>query len=115
MSGLKVETHFAKAGGEKAGVVEFIQSSGADLAVLATRGRTGLEAKPVATTAERVLREASCSVLALKKEEFKHDVVGEANTFTVVGSTVISADQADANGKVSFSEVTFVEKESGQS
>lgn len=78
MSGLKVEIHPAGTRDEKAGIVEYVRSSAADLVVLATRGRTELEGTPKATTAEQLVREASCSVLAIKPADFKYDAQGAA-------------------------------------
>lgn len=48
-----------------AGIVEFAGSSAADLVVLGTRGRTNLRDLFLGSTAERVVRECPCSVLAV--------------------------------------------------
>jgi len=53
-----------------------VRSSAADLVVVGTRGRTQLKGKLEATTAERVVGEAPCSVLAIKPEDFKYEVGG---------------------------------------
>ncbi len=76
MSGLKVEIHPADTPDEKDGVIEFVRSSAADLVVLGTRGRPELKGTPSPTTAERIVRETPCSVLAIKPEDFKYDVGG---------------------------------------
>ena len=76
MSGLTVEIHPAGTRDEKAGIVEFVRSSAPDLVVLGTCGRTELKGTPTATTAERIVREAPCSVLAIKPEDFRYDVGG---------------------------------------
>ncbi|HSB40326.1 MAG TPA: universal stress protein [Methylomirabilota bacterium] len=52
--------------GPSAGIVEFVQQVGGDLVVLGTQGRSGLRDMLLGSTAERVLREALCSILAVK-------------------------------------------------
>ena len=56
-----------------AGIVGFLRNTGADLAVLGTRGRTGWKRLLMGTTAERVVRESPCSVLTVKPEGFAYD------------------------------------------
>ncbi len=48
-----------------AGIVEYARSVDADLVVLGTRGRTNLRDLLMGSTAERVVREATCAVLAI--------------------------------------------------
>jgi universal stress protein E len=48
------------------GLAEYVRTSGADLVVLGTRGRTNLRDVVLGSTAERVVREAPCSVLAVR-------------------------------------------------
>lgn len=50
----------------KRGIVEFVRSAHADLVVLGTRGRTRQVGFSIGTTAESVVRDAPCSVLAIK-------------------------------------------------
>lgn len=76
MSGLKVEIHPVRTEDEKASVVELIRSLEANLVVLRTRGRPEPKGTPRATTAERIVREAPCSVLAVKPEDFVYEVGG---------------------------------------
>jgi len=46
----------------------------ADLIVMGTRGRTNLRYVLPGSTAERIVREAPCSILAVKPEEFSIDI-----------------------------------------
>ncbi len=48
------------------GVIGHLIDTGADLAVLGTRGRSGLKILLLGTTAERLVHEAPCSVLTVK-------------------------------------------------
>ena len=50
------------------GIVDFLNERAADLVVLGTRGRSGLRALLLGTTAERLVHEAPCSVLVVKDE-----------------------------------------------
>lgn len=47
-------------------IVGYCQSAGIDLVVMGTHGRTGVERLLMGSVAEKVLREASCSVLVVK-------------------------------------------------
>jgi nucleotide-binding universal stress UspA family protein len=47
-------------------IVRFGRDAGADLIVMGTHGRTGLERLLLGSVAEKVLRDASCSVLVVK-------------------------------------------------
>jgi universal stress protein E len=47
------------------GIVDFALANAADLVVLGTRGRTNLRDLVLGSTAERVLRHAPCSILAV--------------------------------------------------
>ncbi|HMN41275.1 MAG TPA: universal stress protein [Phycisphaerales bacterium] len=58
--------------GHRSGIVEYAGKNGADLIVLGTRGRTNLRDVVMGSTAEKVLRESACSVLAVKPEGFEH-------------------------------------------
>ncbi len=51
------------------GIVEYAQDVGCDLVVIGTRGRTNLRYILLGSTAERVLKQAPCSVLAIKPED----------------------------------------------
>jgi nucleotide-binding universal stress UspA family protein len=48
-------------------IIGFAEERGADLIVMATHGRTGLSHMLMGSTAERVIRKASCPVLTLKQ------------------------------------------------
>ncbi len=68
---LEANTHLVERGHAGYAILEFLRESEADLAVMGTRGRTGLKILLLGTTAERVVNESPCSVLAVKPEEFK--------------------------------------------
>ncbi len=48
------------------GIAEYVEKSDADLVVLGTRGRTNIRDLVLGSTAERVLRDATCSVLTVR-------------------------------------------------
>jgi len=58
--------------GQSAGITEFTRQVAADLVVLGTRGRTRLRDMLLGSTAERVVREAPCSILTVKPEGFEY-------------------------------------------
>src|SRR5207248_1200904 len=47
-------------------IVRYARESGIDLVVMGTHGRTGLERLLMGSVAEKVMREAACSVLVVK-------------------------------------------------
>lgn len=51
------------------GIQEYVRSVGADVVVMGTLGRSGLKKLLLGSTAERVLREGTCAVLAIKPED----------------------------------------------
>jgi nucleotide-binding universal stress UspA family protein len=53
-------------------IVRYVAESGTDLVVMGTHGRTGLERLLVGSVAERVMREARCSVLVVKLPRAAH-------------------------------------------
>ena len=57
--------------GHGRGITEFARQVGADLVVLGTRGRTNLRALLLGSTAERVVRDAPCSILTVKPDELE--------------------------------------------
>ena len=59
-----------KGGSADIGIYDYLKDVNADLAVLGTRGRTGLRKLLLGTTAEHVIHKCPCSVLALKPEGF---------------------------------------------
>jgi nucleotide-binding universal stress UspA family protein len=63
------KTHLIEGPGDQV-VIGFIEKRRASLVVLGTVGRTGLAGLVVGNTAERVLRQVRCSVLALKPDGF---------------------------------------------
>lgn len=54
--------------GHRSGIVEYSTRAGADLIVLGTRGRSNLRDLLMGSTAEKALRDTTCSVLAIKPE-----------------------------------------------
>lgn len=66
MEYLKPTVAVFDASGHRSGIVEYAAGVKADLVVLGTRGRTNLRDALLGTTAERALRESTCSVLAIK-------------------------------------------------
>ena len=55
-------------------IVNHLHETSADLAVLGTRGRTGLRKLLLGTTAERLIHEAPCSTLAVKPQGFEFEL-----------------------------------------
>ena len=47
-------------------IVRYTREAGADLVVMGTHGRTGVEGQLMGSVAEKVLRDAPCSVLVVK-------------------------------------------------
>jgi nucleotide-binding universal stress UspA family protein len=58
--------------GHGGGITEFVKQVDGDLVVLGTRGRTNLRDLLLGSTAERVVRDAPCSILTVKPEGFEH-------------------------------------------
>jgi universal stress protein E len=54
--------------GHRSGIVEYSQRVNADLIVLGTRGRSNIRDLLIGSTAEKALRESSCSILAVKPQ-----------------------------------------------
>jgi len=52
--------------GHRTGIVDYAKSNGIDLLVLGTRGKTNMRDVLLGSTAEKVLRDAPCSVLAVR-------------------------------------------------
>ncbi|MBL8886732.1 MAG: universal stress protein [Phycisphaerales bacterium] len=65
-SGLKPALHVTGSATHGGALINFAKSSGAELLVLGTRGATNLRERMLGSTAERVLKGASCSILAVK-------------------------------------------------
>lgn len=56
------------------GIIEFAEQEGCDLVLLGTRGCTNVRDMLWGSTAERVVRDAPCSVLAIKPSGFEHPI-----------------------------------------
>jgi len=70
MTQLQVRYHAAEADSHGDGLVTFAKDHDADLVVLGTRGKTNLRYMFMGSTAERVVRDTPCSILAVKPEKF---------------------------------------------
>jgi nucleotide-binding universal stress UspA family protein len=70
--GLKLRAVCDDPGTHRVGIAGYASRVGADLVALGTRGRTNLRDVLLGSTAERVLAESRCSVLAIKPAGFRH-------------------------------------------
>jgi nucleotide-binding universal stress UspA family protein len=68
LAAARPEYHAVQAPGPGRGILDFIAGHGCDLAVLGTRSTFNLRDWFWGSTAERVVRDAACSVLAIKPE-----------------------------------------------
>jgi universal stress protein E len=69
--GLKLRTACQGKHGHRSGIVAYAGTVGADLIALGTRGQTNLRDILLGSTAEKVLAESRCSVLAVKPAGFR--------------------------------------------
>jgi universal stress protein E len=51
-------------------ILEHVEKTGASLVVLGTRGKTGLREFLIGTTAEKIVQNVHCSILAVKPDDF---------------------------------------------
>jgi nucleotide-binding universal stress UspA family protein len=65
-AGLSVEVDFIEGGNVAAMILEAIEESGADLVVMSTHGRSGLDRWRFGSVAERVARHASVPVVLIR-------------------------------------------------
>lgn len=72
LKSLRCHVHTRCVDGHGKGIVEFIRHEACDLVVLGTRAKWNVRDFLWGSTAERVIREAPCSVLALKPPAFEH-------------------------------------------
>jgi nucleotide-binding universal stress UspA family protein len=70
LDAIKPVFHGLQSSNQAEGIIAFIERHGCDLAVLGTRGRWNMRDFFWGSTAERVVREAACSVLAVKPPSF---------------------------------------------
>jgi nucleotide-binding universal stress UspA family protein len=75
MSALKAEYHARLARTHAEGIIAFVQRTGCDLVVLGTRGKWNLRDYFWGSTAERVVRDCPCSILAVKPQGFRQETV----------------------------------------
>lgn len=66
LSFLKPRVELVEYRGHAAGLIEYTKTVGADLVVLGTRGHTNLRDLLLGSTAERMLRQCTCSILAVR-------------------------------------------------
>ncbi len=78
LGALKPTIHGLQAPGHADGIMSFINAHGCGLAVLGTRGKFNLRDFFWGSTAERVVREARCSVLAVKPRGFVEPASGRS-------------------------------------
>ncbi|MGH7128017.1 MAG: universal stress protein, partial [Planctomycetaceae bacterium] len=52
-------------------ILDLIEAGGIDLLVMGTRGRSGFQGLVIGNTAERLLPQANCSLLAVKPDDFQ--------------------------------------------
>lgn len=71
-SGLDISIAIVESPSIGRGVIEHLNETGADLVVMGTRGRTGLNRLLMGTIAEKVIHSSPCSVLAIKPEGFEY-------------------------------------------
>jgi nucleotide-binding universal stress UspA family protein len=67
--GVTVIPNFQISASPTDGIIDHLRQSKADLAVLGTRGRSGLRAFLLGTTAERLVHDAPCSLLVVKEHK----------------------------------------------
>ncbi len=73
LGALKATFHAEMHEGHGLGVVEFIRRERIDLAVVGTRAKWNLRDFLLGSTAERIVRDAPCSILAIKPGDFPAD------------------------------------------
>ena len=71
---LQPDQHLVAHANEAAGIFGFCREIAADLVILGTRGRMRIKAMLTGTTAEHVLRQGTCAVLAVKPKGFRYDL-----------------------------------------
>lgn len=70
---LNIESVIVQKPSGAAGICEFLKEERAELAVVGTRGRTGFKSLLLGTTAERVIHQCPCSVLAVKPADYSYE------------------------------------------
>lgn len=75
---LKAEFHAMQFDGHGRGIVDFVMRQQCDLVVLGTPAKWNLRDFLLGSTAERVVREAPCSVLAIKPPDFEQPTHSES-------------------------------------
>lgn len=71
LKNLQFNSHLIESLNHGEGIIRFIQENKSDLVVLGTHGKSGLLGFVLGSTAERVLKSASCSILTIKPEGFE--------------------------------------------
>lgn len=72
--GMEIECSVEIARSAGHGIFEFLENNDFDLVVVGTRGRTRLRSLLLGTVAEKVINRSSCSVLAVKPENFRFEL-----------------------------------------
>ena len=73
LEGIETEVHLLESTSAGYRIIKFVEGHDMNLVVVGTRGRTGLISFLLGTTAERVVRESTSSVLAVKPEGFTYE------------------------------------------
>jgi nucleotide-binding universal stress UspA family protein len=95
-AGLSAQTHL-RVGVPSEEIKAFVRSSGADLVVLGTHGRTGLEHVLLGSTAERIVRIAPCPVLSVKAAQPEASEEKPPAAGVRMGKIVVPIDFSDCS------------------
>ncbi|MBB5038557.1 universal stress protein [Prosthecobacter dejongeii] len=71
--GVKVRTLVLERVNIREAILDHVKETHADMVVLGTRGKTGLRELLIGTTAEKIVANAPCSILAVKPEGFANE------------------------------------------
>lgn len=71
--GVKVRTQVLERVNIREAILDQVKETHADMVVLGTRGKTGLRELLIGTTAEKIVANAPCSILAVKPEGFANE------------------------------------------
>ena len=95
----KKKVHLLKGDAKKV-IPDFARKKRAELVVMGTVGRTGIQGFFIGNTAEEILNQVECSVLAVKPPGFQTPVPDEPATVTYIGSrrSKVDVKEPAANG-----------------
>ena len=72
---ISIKQHVRRGMAKVEEIINFAEEMKTDLIVMGSHGRTGITKALIGSVTERVVRGASCPVLTVKKDKFKHDTV----------------------------------------